>query len=503
MKEQICMVIIYKFWRESSTCQKRHFACMFRRNPLQWDMSAEGSGGDWTNKYRVVRVLKQNAVTGVYLAEHIRLKELRVIKTVQGGNGEESAVLREAALLKQLAHSGIPRIYDIEEWADGFYIVEEYIQGKSLTSYFQSKNPKKEEIIHLMVQLCDLLSYLHSRTPPLLHLDLKPDNLLIHGEILYLVDFGSALRKEGKAERAPLTGTPGYAAPECYAGEADARSDIYSAGKLLAYMISKCRKKGAGKKEWRGLEAVADRAARRKPADRYRTAQAMKRALRALDKRREGRKESCVIGLAGSGRRMGVTHFALSYAAFAKRRGERVLYLECNGSAMLEQAALNAEKQGDDGLLLYHGVAAAECRGVPGGTAACGYSVKNETDYYISCGYSMILADFGVLTTENSADFVRTDMCLFFAGEKDWELENTWRGLARLSGFEEKALLLLCYASEKRFRAFSAGLPGISCRRVPFVNGMETGGEREVMRSLMEEITERSQANVKFGTENT
>lgn len=457
------------------------------------DMSAEGSDGDWTNKYRIVRTLKKNNDTSVYLAEHIRLRQLRVIKTVRGGCGEENAVLKEAASLKQLAHSGIPKIYDIEEWEDGFSIVEEYIQGESLTSYFLSKNPKKEEIILFMVQLCELLDYLHKRTPPLLHLDLKPDNLLVHEGELYLVDFGSALRKGTNDERAPLTGTPGYAAPECYLGEADARSDIYSEGKLLAYMISKCKGKSAKRKDWRKLEAIADKACRRKPADRYRTAAAMKKALEVLGRHGGQQRKSCVIGLAGSGRRMGVTHFALAYGAFAQKRGEKVLYLECNESAMAEQAALKAEKQKGDGLFLYHGVTVAECRGGLSKSGEDGYSVEKEEDYYISCGYSVILEDFGVLTTESLAEFVRADLCLFFAGGKDWELENTWRGLARLSGFEEKVLLLLCYASEKQFCAFSGRLSGISCRRVPFVNGMESGREKEVMCGLMAEIMERSQ----------
>lgn len=460
-------------------------------------LSAEGRDGDWINKYRIVRTLKKSGDTSVYLAEHIRLKQLRVIKTVRGSRGEGNAVLREAASLKKLEHPGIPKIYDIEEWEDGFGIVEEYIQGESLTSYFLSKNPKKEEIILFMLQLCELLCYLHKRTPPLLHLDLKPDNLLIYEGKVYLVDFGSALRKGANDGRTPLTGTPGYAAPECYQGEADARSDIYSAGKLLAYMLSKCREEGLKGKEWRKLRAIADKACREKPADRYRTADAMKKALQALGRRGGQKRKSCVIGLAGSGRRMGVTHFALAYAAFAQKHGERVLYLECNESAMAEQAALRAEKQKEDGIFLYHGITVAECRGGLGRIEPGGYSVEKEENYYLERGYSMILADFGVLTTGNFTEFVRADLCLFFAGGKDWELENTWRGLARLSGFEEKVLLLLSYVSEKQLRAFSERLSELSCRRVPLVNGMETSREKEVMCRLMTEIMERSQHEFK------
>ncbi len=435
-----------------------------------------------------MRTLKKRGTTQVSLAEHIRLNRLCVIKTIRGNFGEGEAVLREAESLRQLVHPAIPKIYDIEEEKDGFSIVEEYIQGESLTSYCLSKNPRKQEIIDLMIQLSDLLIYLHGRTPPMLHLDLKPDNLLVNEGKLYLIDFGSALHKEvGGGET--LTGTPGYAAPECYRGQADARSDIYSAGKLLSYMISKSRDRELRKGQLKYLNAVAERACREKPADRYRSASAMKKALFLL-KRREGKeKESFVIGLAGSGRRMGVTHFALACAAYAKKRGERVLYLECNENALTEQIAEKAKRQEGDGIILYHKIHLAECPIVlsPGKS---NYFIGREKEYYKACGYSVILADFGVLTTENLQEFTRSDLCLFFAGEKDWELENTWRGLRWLSGFEEKLLVLLFGSSIKRFRIFSKRLSGISCRRVPFINGMESASEREKMRGLLAEVME-------------
>ncbi len=453
-------------------------------------MSAERGDGDWTNKYRLVRTLKQRGGTAVYLAEHVRLGRLCVIKTIRGSVQGRNAILGEAESLKQLQHSGIPKIYDIEEEEEGFSIVEEYIQGESLTSYYLSGDSKKEEIISLMIQLCDLLTYLHGRRPPLLHLDLKPDNLLVHDGKLCLIDFGSALCKGAGDGGTALTGTPGYAAPECYRGDADVRSDIYSAGKLLAFMISAS---GEGELKRRGrkmLDAVARKACREKPVDRYRTADAMKKALEGIAKHAGIHRINCVVGLAGSGRRMGVSHFALLYAAFAKRHGERVLYLECNETAMAEQIYRKAKKRRGDGCFLYHGIPVAECRGGIGCGAAGGYSVENETQYYKECGYSLILADFGVLTAENLEGFAHADVCLFFAGDKEWELENTWRGLARLSGREKRLLLLVSGSSPKRFRAFSRRLSGISCRRVPFINGLESDSEKEVMQALMAEIME-------------
>ena len=451
---------------------------------------------DWTNKYRVVKTLKENGTTGVYLAEHVTLERFCVIKTLNTGHAQGDAILKEALSLKQLAHPGIPKIYDIEEGEDGFCIVEEYIKGESLSSYCLSKNPEKEEILQLMIQLCGLLRYLHGRTPPMLHLDLKPDNLLVDGGKLYLIDFGSALHKNADGRREVLTGTPGYAAPECYRGEADVRSDIYSAGRLFDFMISASRKRGLKRGELKRLIAVADKACREKPVDRYKDADALERALRSIGHagfRYPGTgKEICVVGLAGSGRRMGVTYVSLACAAYATGHGERALYLECNESAVAEQLSTKAGKEEGDGVFRYHGIHMAECRAFLKKSGAAGYSIGEEIKYYSDCGYSVILADFGVLTTENLEGFACSDLCLFFAGEKDWELENTWRGLTRLAGLEDKLMLLLFGSSKRRCRAFSKRLPGIVCRRLPFINGTEGAPEKEVMQKLFAEVFERA-----------
>lgn len=89
-----------------------------------------------------------------------------------------------------------------------------------------------------MIQLCSVLAYLHDREPKILHLDLKPDNILVNNGKLYLIDFGSAVEGAGRREGG-LTGTPGFAAPECYQGEAREQSDIFSAGKLMEFMLRK------------------------------------------------------------------------------------------------------------------------------------------------------------------------------------------------------------------------------------------------------------------------
>ena len=103
----------------------------------------EGVMEDWTNKYRVVKTLKENGTTGVYLAEHVTLERFCVIKTLNTGHAQGDAILKEALSLKQLAHPGIPKIYDIEEGEErhsrtyGFVHFHESI-------YFRMREPYRE-----------------------------------------------------------------------------------------------------------------------------------------------------------------------------------------------------------------------------------------------------------------------------------------------------------------------------------------------------------------------
>ena len=93
---------------------------------------------------------------------------------------DSDTILREARLIKNLKHSHIPVIYDIEEDDISICIIEEYISGKSLRSYINdTDNIKTSEICDIAVKLCDILEYLHNCDNEIIHLDIKPDNIII------------------------------------------------------------------------------------------------------------------------------------------------------------------------------------------------------------------------------------------------------------------------------------------------------------------------------------
>jgi len=165
--------------------------------------------------------------------------------------------LREALLLARLQHASLPVIYDyfIE---DGYwYLVMDYIPGPTLSAYMHKHAPLQPlEALNYAMQLCDVLEYLHKQTPPVVFRDLKPSNIILSpdGRVM-LVDFGIARYfKAGQMNDTAEFGSPGYAPPEQYKGEAqtDGRTDLYSLGGILHEMLSGQRPVGMGRK----LEAL-------------------------------------------------------------------------------------------------------------------------------------------------------------------------------------------------------------------------------------------------------
>lgn len=217
-------------------------------------MDMAESNKQYIGKYEVIRKLGQGSEGSVYLARDEALNRLTAIKEVQGELGE-------ADLLKWLKHPMLPVVYDLL-WDNAWYLVMEYIQGVTLHEYIERNGAVEEERARMWAkQLLDILTYLHTRKPPVIYRDLKPDNIMVCPDgRLRLVDFGAADRRCFGAERRTLMAvTPGYGAPEqmemryfesaIRAAEtaqlhavarvyADERSDIYALGKVLYYMVT-------------------------------------------------------------------------------------------------------------------------------------------------------------------------------------------------------------------------------------------------------------------------
>lgn len=192
--------------------------------------------------YTLLGVLGSGGMSTVYLAEHTRLHIRVAIKRIPRDPQREPYIDNEYRLLKKLRHPLLPYVLDAFQQEDCEYIVEEYIPGKTLQQLLQDQGRIPEETARFwMKALCDVLDYLHSRTPPVIYRDLKPSNIMVlPGGTLKLLDFGIAREtNEGTAASSTHVGSYGYAAPEQFGhGPVDARSDLYSLGVTFHHLLT-------------------------------------------------------------------------------------------------------------------------------------------------------------------------------------------------------------------------------------------------------------------------
>jgi eukaryotic-like serine/threonine-protein kinase len=192
------------------------------------------------NRYRIVSILGQGGMGAVYRAEDENLGVPVAVKENLYLSEEYTRQFRhEANILASLRHPNLPRVGDyfsIE--GQGQYLIMDYIEGEDLRQRIERVNTlEQREVVIIGAYICDALTYLHTRTPPVVHRDIKPGNIKItpEGEVV-LVDFGLAKRMlvgENTTTGARAM-TPGYSPPEQYGtARTDDRSDIYSLGATL------------------------------------------------------------------------------------------------------------------------------------------------------------------------------------------------------------------------------------------------------------------------------
>jgi tRNA A-37 threonylcarbamoyl transferase component Bud32 len=192
--------------------------------------------------------------------------------------------ITESDLLKKLHHSGLPAFAEEFRSDTMLCVVREFTSGTPLN---RLKKPLSEaQVISVGLQLCDILSYLHAQTPPVIHRDLKPQNIILDesGKVT-LIDFGiSRTYEEGARADTVFFGTQEFAPPEQYGfSQTDGRADIFSLGVVLIWLLTgRTQLKGVRIKN-RRLERILRRCTAFAPQDRYRDAKCVKRALMNAD----------------------------------------------------------------------------------------------------------------------------------------------------------------------------------------------------------------------------
>ncbi len=198
-------------------------------------------------KYEILTEIGHGGMSVVYLAMDTHLNKQWAVKEIKKRGKAKTdeivvnSLLAEANLMKRLDHPALPRIVDIIDNGVTIYVVMDYIEGESLDKILSEFGAQPEElVIGWAKQLCDALSYLHSQKPPIIYRDMKPANVMLKPEgNIKIIDFGIAREyKEQNLSDTTVLGTKGYAPPEQYNGQTDARSDIYALGMTMHHLLT-------------------------------------------------------------------------------------------------------------------------------------------------------------------------------------------------------------------------------------------------------------------------
>lgn len=205
------------------------------------------------DRYRVDKLLAIGGFGGVYLAHDVKANRPVAIKDMLAADQAEFTTRlnffrREAEILKLLDHSPIvPKVYDFIEDGQSAHLIMEFIPGRDLLKVLESQNNKPfpvDLVCQWGQQICDVLTLLHSQQPPVIHRDLKPDNIMLleDGKSIRLIDFGTA-RELGKTARSRVAAktrvyTEGYAPPEQVIGKPEVRSDLFALAGTLFQLVT-------------------------------------------------------------------------------------------------------------------------------------------------------------------------------------------------------------------------------------------------------------------------
>ncbi len=296
---------------EPKNDSKKSSPLLTRSGPAR-EETGEGRLPESIGKYRIVEALGRGGQAMVYRAVHPVLKRDVVIKYCLAEQASDpvarESLASEGRVLAELTHPNLAKVYDFDFDNGRAFLVMEYARGLNLAQYARQQSLSTLESIQLVKQVAGALAYVHSKG--VLHLDLKPQNILVdESGRPCVIDFGLARAETAWDATGPnpnlLSGTLAFMAPEqanCDANKIGPRSDIYGLGGVLYFLMTgtpplsgktfhailkkaKCGdwdRSLLAKNKDEALSSIIERAMARDPQDRYASANELGAALGEL-----------------------------------------------------------------------------------------------------------------------------------------------------------------------------------------------------------------------------
>ena len=209
------------------------------------------------NRYQVLRVLGSGGFGKTFLAEDTQMPSSKrcvikqlipVINNPQLYQLVQERFQKEASILEELGdrHSQIPRLYAYFSEGGEFYLVQEYIEGQTLSEKLQQQGVFNEVTVkEILINILQILEYVHSKG--IVHRDIKPDNIILRfsDSKPVLIDFGAVkvtmnteMSPSGNSSQSIVIGTPGFMPMEQIAGRPLFSSDLFSLGLTAIYLLT-------------------------------------------------------------------------------------------------------------------------------------------------------------------------------------------------------------------------------------------------------------------------
>lgn len=424
--------------------------------------------------YRMICPLGKGGWGKVYLAYHDNLRKQVVVKKIKEEYQNDEVLRIEVDILKNLHHQYLPQVYDFVKVNGQFYTVMDYIPGHDLGYHCNNKiHFSEERLLVWLRQLLEVLAYLHSRKPVILHCDLKPENIMITEEgNVCLIDFNISM--DGKSNHKLFGLSREYASPEqikkaelIMRGEDDSkiildrRSDIYSVGAVWYFLMTGVypyRQTGDFielkyfEMEYSdALVNIVTKAMDLDPNKRFKRAEDMLKALDHMERWSSQRIRQRKAIVAGSVTAAVIGILGSAGAIYHYERSQYQIYENAIESYIEKEAEwqyLNSEKQETESLyeegisILNRSKYQKYLRKDHTGKAQILYAAGSCALYLEDYREAVRLLEEAVELETDQADLYR-DLALANAGEADLDTAETNLRMAKRKGADEADICLI------------------------------------------------------------